>query len=284
MLATFVIGLREGLEAALIVGIVAAFLGQKGDRRSMRAMWAGVGLAVVVCIGVAYALSVAGQRLPLQAKETMEGVLTLVAVAGVTYMLVWMRRNSRHLKADLEARASDALSQNSTKALIVLAFVAVIREGLETAIFLFAILEGSNNVPVGLTGATIGILVASVMGYGIFKGGVRIDLGRFFRVTGVVLVIVAAGLVAAALHEFAEAGWITVGQAPAVDLSGLIQTGSLWASLFTGFLGLQPVPTYAEIVGWLLYLIPVGWYVVAPTRPQVELPLPDREKAANEAS
>lgn len=279
MLATFVIGLREGLEAALIVGIVAAFLGQKGDRRSMRAMWAGVGLAVAFCIGVAYALSLAGQRLPLQAKETMEGVLTLIAVAGVTYMLVWMRRNSRHLKSDLEARASDALSQNSTKALIVLAFVAVIREGLETAIFLFAILEGSNNVPVGLTGASIGILVASVMGYGIFKGGVRIDLGRFFRVTGIVLVVVAAGLVAAALHEFAEAGWITIGQSPAVDLSGLIQTGSLWASLFTGFLGLQPVPTYAEIVGWGLYLIPVGWYVIRPTRPQVVLPAPAKERA-----
>lgn len=284
MLATFVIGLREGLEAALIVGIVAAFLGQKGDRKSIKAMWIGVALAIIACISVAYALSLAGQRLPLKAKATMEGVLTLGAVAGVTYMLVWMRRHSRDLRSNLEAKASEALSQNSTKALVVLAFVAVIREGLETAIFLFAILEGSNNVPVGLTGATIGILVASAMGYGIFKGGLRVDLGRFFRLTGIVLVIVAAGLVAASLHEFAEAGWVTIGQGPAVDLSGLIKTGSLSASLFTGFLGLQPVPTYAELAGWLLYLIPVGWYVLRPNRPRMALPTVTNERAMNEVS
>jgi high-affinity iron transporter len=122
------------------------------------------------------------------------------------------------------------------------------------------------------------------MGYGIFKGGLRVDLGRFFRLTGIVLVIVAAGLVAASLHEFAEAGWVTFGQGPAVDLSGLIKTGSLSASLFTGFLGLQAVPTYAELAGWLLYLVPVGWYVLRPNRARIALPTVTNERAMNEIS
>jgi len=161
MFTTFVIGLREGLEAALIVGIVAAFLIQNGNRKSLRAMWTGVALAVAGCVAVAFALSLADQRLPLRAREALEGGLTLLAVAGVTYMLVWMKRHSRFLKSDLEAKTAAALDQNSTKALVILAFVAVIREGLETAIFLFAILEGSSNVGLGLFGALLGIVVAS---------------------------------------------------------------------------------------------------------------------------
>lgn len=262
MFTTFVIGLREGLEAALIVGIVAAFLIQNGDRQSLRAMWAGVALAVTACVGVAFALSLADQRLPLKAREAMEGTLTLLAVAGVTYMLVWMKRHSRELKSDLEAKTAAALDQNSVKALIVLAFVAVIREGLETAIFLFAILDGSSNVALGLVGALLGIVVASGLGFAIYKGGARINLSRFFTVTGVILVLVAAGLVASSIHEFAEAGLIPWWQGPAIDLSAIVAPGSIRAGLVTAFLGFQAVPTYAELAGWLLFLVPAAWYVL----------------------
>ncbi len=262
MFTTFVIGLREGLEAGLIVGIVAAFLLQNGDRKSLRPMWAGVALAVMACIGVAFALSLADQRLPLKARETMEGALTLLAVAGVTYMLVWMKRHSRDLKSDLEARTAAALDQNSVKALVALAFVAVIREGLETAIFLFAILDGSNSVALGLLGAVLGIVVASGLGFAIYKGGARINLSRFFTVTGVVLVLVAAGLVASSIHEFAEAGLIPWWQGPAINLTPLVAPGSIRAGLVTAFLGFHAVPTYAEVAGWLLFLVPAGWYVL----------------------
>lgn len=196
----------------------------------------------------------------------MEGALTLIAVVGVSYMLVWMRRHSSAIKGDLETRAADALSRDSTMALVGLAFVAVIREGLETAVFLLALLRGSANVALGLGGALLGIVVAAALGFAIYRGGVRIDLSRFFRVTGAVLVLVAAGLVAASIHEFAEAGLVPWGNSPAVDLSGLIAPGTLRAGLLTAFLGFQPVPSYAEVFGWLLFLVPAGLYVLWPRR------------------
>jgi high-affinity iron transporter len=267
MLVTFVIGLREGLEAALIVAIVAAFLIKNSDRRALRPMWAGVAGAVGICIAAALTLHLIGERLPVRAREAMEGGMTILAVIGVTYMLVWMRRHSTQIKTDLQERAARALDSGSTWALVVLAFVAVLREGLETAVFLLGILTGSSNAVVGLVGAAAGIAVASLIGYGIYRGGVRIDLARFFRFTGVLLVVVAAGLLSSAIHEFAEAGMFTIGQTPAIDLSGLIAPGSVQAGLATAFLGFQPVPTYAELTAWLIFLIPAAWYVLRPVQP-----------------
>jgi high-affinity iron transporter len=269
MLTTFVIGLREGLEAALIVGIVGAFLIKNSDRRGLKAMWAGVALAVGVCLAVALSLHLAGQRLPLQIRESMEGVLTLVAVVGVTYMVVWMRRHSQRLRTDLESKTATALDQNSTWALVGLAFLAVIREGLETAIFLLALVGGATNPALGLAGAGAGIVVASGLGYAIYKGGAHINLNRFFRVTGIFLVILVAGLVATSIHQFGEAGVLTWGQAPAIDLSSIIAPGTVRSGLFTAFLGFQPVPTYAELLGWVIFLVPAAWYVL---RPQPKLP------------
>jgi len=243
VLTTFVIGLREGLEAALIVGIIAAFLIRRDSRRALRPMWWGVLAAVILSGGAAVALHIANRSLTLQARETMEGALTLVAVAGITYMIVWMRRHSATLRTDLEERASDALSAGSVTAVAGMAFVAVLREGLETAVFLLATLENVNSVAAAASGAMLGIAVSAVLGYGLYRGGIRIDLRRFFRVTGVVLVIVAAGLLAAAVHEFAEAGLINALQSPAIDLSWLIEPGTVRSSLLTAFFGFQPVPT-----------------------------------------
>lgn len=269
MLVTFVIGLREGLEAALIVAIVGAFLIKNSNRKTLRPMWAGVAGAVALCIAAAVTMNLIGQRLPLKARETMEGTFTVLAVVGVTYMLVWMRRHSHQLRDDLHTKAARALDSNSTWALVVLAFIAVLREGLETAVFLLGILTGSTNPTLGLVGAAAGIAVASLIGYGIYRGGVRINLARFFRLTGVLLVIVAAGLLSSAMHEFAEAGLVTIGQGPAVDLSGVIAPGSVQAGLATAFLGFQPVPTHLELLAWLLFLIPAAWYVLRPvSRPR----------------
>ncbi len=267
MLSTFIIGLREGLEAALIVGMIGAFLVRNSDRRGLRSMWLGVGLAAGLCVAAAVALNIAGQRLPLQLREGLEGVLTLVAVGGVTYMLVWMKRHSRDMRSDLEARTAAALDQKSNLALVVLAFVAVIREGLETAVFLLALVGGSTAPVIGLGGAALGIATASLLGFAIYKGVAHVDLSRFFKVTGVFLVLLAAGLVASSIHEFAEAGWMTWGSQPAVDLSGIIAPGTVRSGLLTAFLGFQPVPTYAELIAWMAFLVPAGWYVVSAPRP-----------------
>jgi high-affinity iron transporter len=264
VLPTFVIGLREGLEAALIIGIIAAFLLQRGERRALAWMWAGVGLAAALCIGVALVFRAIDRSLPHDGQETLASVMALLAVAGVTYMIVWMRRNSRGLKRSLESHAETALLDGSTWALVGLAFFAVIREGLETAVFLIAMFKESSNPRATGTGAVLGIVIALALGYGIYKGGVRINLSRFFRITGFVLVLVAAGLLASAAHAAAEAGWLTVGQASAVNLSWLIAPDTIRESLITGMLGVQPVPTVAEAALWLAYAIPMSLYVLWP--------------------
>jgi high-affinity iron transporter len=251
MLPTFVIGLREGVEAALIVGIIAAFLIQRGERKAIRSMWLGVAIAIALCIGVAVVLSVIGENLPFKQREIMEGVLALIAVAGVTYMIIWMRRHSRGLKGILEENAAAALVAGSSLALIGMAFFAVIREGLETAIFMLAAFQNSTDPMATGLGAVIGVVVAVALGYAIYKGGVRINLSRFFRI---------------AVHSLSEAGVVTQLQSSAFDLTWLVAPGSVRAALLTGMLGLQPVPTTAEMFAWLLYAIPMGAYVLWPQR------------------
>jgi high-affinity iron transporter len=179
-------------------------------------------------------------------------------------MVIWMRRHSRGLKNVLESHAATALVRGSTWALVGLAFFAVIREGLETSVFLIAAFQNSLNPRATGTGAVLGILVAAALGYGIYKGGVRINLSRFFRFTGFILVLVAAGLLASAAHAAAEAGVLTFGQASALDLTWLIAPGTVRASLITGMLGLQPTPTVIEVSLWLTYAIVMSLYVLWP--------------------
>ena len=164
MLPTFVIGLREGLEASLIVGIIAAFLAQRGETRALRYVWLGVLLAVAICAAAAIGLFLFGQSLPFREREIMEGILALVAVAGVTYMIVWMRRHARELKRSLEADAAQALVAGSSLALVAMAFLAVLREGLETAVFMLAAFQSSTSPVTGL-GAVLGVVVAIGLGY-----------------------------------------------------------------------------------------------------------------------
>jgi high-affinity iron transporter len=264
MLPTFVIGLREGLEAALIVGIVAAFLRQRGRRDLLRWVFLGVAASVLLCVAAGVLLRVLSQNLPQRQQEGLETVIGAVAVGMVTYMVVWMRRHSRDLKGQLTAATDAALAVGSGYALVAMAFLAVLREGFETVVFLLAAFNESDAGAAGGVGALLGILVAVALGYGIYRGGVRINLSRFFRVTGVVLVLVAAGLVVNALHTAHEAGWLNVGQQETVDLTSVVRTGSVQASLLTGMLGIQQHPVLIEVIGWLVYLIPVGLYVAWP--------------------
>jgi high-affinity iron transporter len=270
MLPTFIIGLREGMEASLIVGIIAAFLIQRGEPRALRPMWLGVGLAVLLCLVGALILEAVDQALPHKQQEGLATVLALVAVAGVTYMIVWMKRHSRELKGSLEHHAESALLRGSVWALVGMAFFAVLREGLETSVFLLAVFGNSSDPVATGTGAVLGIGLAVVLGYAIYRGGTRINLGRFFRFTGFVLVLVAAGLLASAVHTANEAGWMDAFQTQAFDLRWLVAPGSVRAALLTGMLGLQPVPTMGEVFAWLLYGVPMGLYVLWPQRQRMQ--------------
>jgi high-affinity iron transporter len=264
MIPTFVITLREGVEASLIVGIIAAFLAKEGRSDAMRQMWLGVTIAIALCIGVAVLLEVVGQDLPQQQQEGLETVIGLIAVSAVTYMIIWMRRNARGIKATLEGEAASALAAGSTMALVGMAFLAVLREGLETSVFLLAAFQHSTDSTAAGAGAVLGLVAAVAIGLGLYRGGVRINLTKFFRFTGLVLVFVAAGLLATAAHTAHEAGWINSFQAQAVDLSWLVQPGTVSGSLLTGMLGLQPSPTVVEAIAYLLYAVPMAIYVLWP--------------------
>jgi high-affinity iron transporter len=266
VLPAFVITLREGVEAALIVGIVAAFLVRQRRRDALRPMWVGVGLALGLCAGAAIALRIAGEELPEREQEALETVVGLIAVGFVSYMIVWMRRHARGLKGVLEGEAASALATGSAIGLVTMAFLAVLREGFETAVFLLAVFQDTSNPGSAGTGAVLGLVAAVGLGLALYRGGVRLNLSRFFRVTGLVLVLVAAGLFAMSVHTAHEAGWFNSLQAQAIDLSWLVKPGEISGSLLTGMLGLQPKPTVGETLAYLVYAVPMGLYVVWPDR------------------
>ena len=267
MLPTFVIGLREGVEAALIVGIVAAFLRKEsGGAAVMRAMWIGVAAAIALCIATGTLLHIVDRDLPHREQEGVATVIALLAVGAVTFMIIWMRRHARSLAGDLRASASSALATGTTRALVAMAFFAVIREGLETVVFLLAAFGSASDPASAGLGAVLGIAVAVVIGVAIYRGGIKLNLSRFFRLTGVVLVFVAAGLVASALHTAHETGWLDAGQARALDLRWLVVPGTWTSSLLTGMLGLRPQPTVIEAAGYLAYALPMLLFLLLPAR------------------
>jgi high-affinity iron transporter len=250
MIPTYVIGFREGLEAALIVSIVAAFLNREGQRRALRYVWFGVGIAVVLCTAVGVALQLLDEQLPQRQQEQLETVVGLCAVGIVTFMILWMRRHAAGMRGEL----------------VAMAFFAVLREGLETAIFLLAAFQAASDPLAAGLGALLGILSAVVVGAGLYRGGIRVNLARFFKVTAVFLVLIASGLLATAVHTAHEASWFNSLQGHALDLSWLVVPGTVSSSLLTGMLGLQPNPTYGEVGAYLLYAIPMLLFVLWPQR------------------
>jgi FTR1 family protein len=284
LIPTFVITLREGLEASLIVGIVAAFLVHEGRRDALRAMWIGIGIAVALCTVVALGLRYAGEQLPQREQEGLETIVGLIAVAMITYMVVWMRRHSRTLKSTLQSSAAEALAVGSAMALAGMAFLAVLREGFETSVFLLAVFQDTADTATAAAGAVLGLALAIALGWAIYRGGVSLNLSRFFRFTGIVLVLVAAGLFSSAVHTAHEAGWFNVLQAQAVDLTWLVKPGTVTGSLLTGMLGLQPSPTVGEALAYLIYAIPMGAYVLWPQRARPTSPVARRAATATIAA
>ena len=268
MLIAFLIMLREGIEAALIVGIVAGFLKQSGHSRLMPKVWLGVALAALMCLGIGYGIHSATGEIPQKEQEFVVGVIGLVAVAMLTYMILWMKKAARSMKQQLQDSVQTALNRGNGQgwALVGMAFLAVAREGLESVFFLLAVFQQSPtwSMPVG---AVLGLLTAVVIGALIYQGGMRLNLAKFFRWTGVFLIVVAAGLVAGSLRALHEAGVWNHLQEVVFDSSKYLHEDSPLGVLLGGFFGYTDHPTQGEVLAWLLYLVPVMIWFLHGSRP-----------------
>jgi len=254
----FLIMLREGTEAAIIVGIVSSYLAQTGRRRWLPAVWIGIVGAIAACAALAAALEAAGAEFPQRQQEMFEGCVALIAVAMLTSMVFWMRKAARSIASDLRASVDAALARQNSGgfALALLAFLAVGREGLETIFFLAAIVRQSQGWSI-LIGAALGLICAFGIGLVIYVGGTRINLRRFFQWTGVFIIFVAAGLLAGAVRAFHEAGLWNGLQGATFNLSDILPADGILGTLLGGFFGYQEAPTVGELVAYFGFLIPV---------------------------
>ncbi|MFF5962655.1 iron uptake transporter permease EfeU [Streptomyces collinus] len=277
MFSNYLIGLREGLEASLVVCILIAYLVKTDRRDALKPIWAGIAVAIALAFGFGCALEFGSQELTFQAQEALGGSLSILAVGLVTWMVFWMRRTARHLKSELHGRLDAALAMG-TGALVATAFLAVGREGLETALFVWASVHAaSDGTPRPLVGVALGLLTAILLGWLFYRGALRINLAKFFTYTGGMLVVVAAGVLAYGVHDLQEADFLPGLTDKAFDISGTIPPDSWYGTLLKGVLNFQPDPTTLQVTVWLLYLIPTLALFLAPTR--TTAPTPVRDKA-----
>ncbi len=269
MFGAFVTLLREGFEATLLIAIVLAYLVKIERREDFRQVWYGVGAAVAVSLISAGALFLTAGELEGRAEYIFEGTAMWVAVGFLTYMVLWMRRESRTVAQGIRQSVDTAVEGGSRLALVSLVFVMVLREGIETGLFIFGITRTSTPLQVAL-GSALGIAAAVGLGYMVYAGGKRINLGTFFKVTGVLLILVAAGLLAHGVAEFEEAGLLPA-LIPLWDVSGAPIVGEerLVSELMTAFFGWDPEANLLELIAWVTYLLAVGYAFL---RPQ---PLPE---------
>jgi high-affinity iron transporter len=268
MLGNALIGLREGLEASLVVSILVAFLVKTDRRAELPRVWIGVGVAVAVSVGVTLALTLTQQALTFEAQEALGGSLSIIAVGFVTWMIFWMRRNARTLSSDLRGRLDEAIRLGPA-AVVAMAALAVGREGLETAVFFFAAAQAAGQTAQPLIGFVLGIAVAVLLAYLLYRGAVRINLGKFFTVTGFFLIFVAAGILAYGVHDLQEAGILPGLTTLAFDVSAAIPPDSWYGTLLKGFFNFSPQTTVLEAVVWVAYVATVLPLFLRPRRPAV---------------
>lgn len=256
MLANFLIGLREGLEASLVVGILVAYLVRTGRRDKLSAVWAGVGVAVAMSLLVGAALTFTSARMSFRAQEAFGGTLSIVAVAFVTWMIFWMRRAARSMKGELHDKVDKALAMG-TGALVTTAFIAVAREGLETALFVWTAVQATNQGLRPLAGVVLGLGLAVALGWLLYRRAVQINLAKFFTWTGAGLVVVAAGVLAYGVHDLQEAGILPGLNSLAFDVSHIISSSSVIGALLKGIFNFSPQTTWLEAAVWTAYVVPV---------------------------
>jgi high-affinity iron transporter len=262
--SNYLIGLREGLEASLVVCILIAYLVKTGRRDALRPVWTGIGIAIALALGFGCVLEFGSQELTFQAQEALGGSLSIVAVVLVTWMVFWMRRTARHLRTELHGRLDAALAMG-TGALVATALLAVGREGLETALFVWASVHAAGDgTPRPLIGVALGLATAVLLGWLFYRGALRIDLARFFTWTGGMLVVVAAGVLAYGVHDLQEADLLPGLTSLAFDISGTVPPDSWYGTLLKGVFNFQPDPTVLQAAVWLLYLLPALALFLAP--------------------
>ncbi|MCY7290428.1 MAG: FTR1 family protein [Cryobacterium sp.] len=271
---SFLLTLREGLEISLVLAILFAYL-KKLDRRDLfPAAWAGVALAAVVCVAAGVLFDFFVGDLTGKTEQVVEGTLAFTAAGVLTWMIFWMRRNARGISGELRGRIDAALS-GSTKALTFVAFVAVAREGFETALFLVgAKADGATGTQV-VVGGLAGLLVAGSLGLALYHGGAKLDLARFFRWTGLLLLLFAAGLFAKGVHEFRELfeiEWSFVASSAWTVTSGPLAEGRQVHDFVSGLLGWSPQPERLRVAAYFGYLIPILTLYLRPLRPETQEP------------
>ena len=282
MIGNYLIGLREGLEAALIVSILVAYLVKTDRRHLLPRIWTGVAVAVALSIGVGALLTFGTRTLTFEAQEAIGGTLSIVAVGLVTWMIFWMAANARHLKGELHSKV-DKAAEAGVWAITLVAFLAVAREGIETALFIWAAARSTGQGSAPLFGALLGLATAVALGWLIYRGALKLNLATFFKWTGAALIIVAAGVLAYGIHDLQEAGILPGLNTLAFDVSSVIAPSTWYAALLKGTINFTPATTVLSAIGWLLYVgivMPLFIRKVrTPKRTTTQAPIPQESTA-----
>jgi high-affinity iron transporter len=291
VVANYLIGLREGLEAALVVSILVAYLVKTGRTHLLPRIWAGVGLAIAVSLGFGALLTWGPNGLTFEAQEAIGGSLSIIAVGFVTWMIFWMARAARGLSGELRG-AIDRAAEGSRWSLVVVATLAVGREGLETALFLWAATKAGTRETVGamtptwepLLGAVLGLATAVVLGYLIYRGAIAVNLTKFFTWTGAFLILVAGGVLSYGVHDLQEAGILPGLHTIAFDVSGAIDPNSWYGTILKGVFNFSPVTTVLEATAWALYVVPVMFLFFYRKRASTKASRPTAQPAGSVAA
>ncbi len=280
MFASYLIGLREGLEATLVVSILVAFLVKSDRRERLPMVWAGVSVAVLLSVGFGALLTFTAAHLATQQQEMFDAVTSLAATVFVTFMVFWMRTAARKMSGELREKMGAALELGAT-AVVVVAFLSVAREGLETALLWFAAVQGATSSASPLIGITLGLLTSVALGWGLYRSALRINLTKFFTWTGLLLVLVAAGIFKYGVHDLQESGLVPGLNTYAFDISGVLDPSAWYSTLLSGMFNITPQPSVLEAVAWVVYLVPV---LILFLRPAAKTPASPASKSPQPAS
>ncbi|MBB2740384.1 UNVERIFIED_ORG: high-affinity iron transporter [Microbispora rosea subsp. rosea] len=263
-----------------MVSILVAFLVKSDRRERLPMVWAGVGVAVLLSVGFGALLTFTAAHLATQQQEMFDAVTSLAATVFVTFMIFWMRTAARKMSGELREKMGAALELGAT-AVVVVAFLAVAREGLETALLWFAAVQGATSSASPLIGITLGLLTAVALGWGLYRSALRINLTKFFTWTGLLLVLVAAGIFKYGVHDLQESGLVPGLNTHAFDISGVLDPSAWYSTLLSGMFNITPQPSVLEAVAWVVYLVPV---LILFLRPAAKTPASPASKSPQPAS
>ena len=265
MLSTFLIALREGLEAALIIGILVAYLVKTGRNHLLTPLWVGVGLAIAASLALGGFLSFTSAELSPRGEEFFAGTTSFLAVGFVTWMIFWMKRAARGLRDELHGKVDSAVGAGSL-AIAVTAFVAVVREGLETALFIYTNFKTVGAASSATIGLILGLALAVALGYLIYNRSVKINLSKFFQITGTALVVVAAGVLSYGIHEYQELGWLPGAESFIWDVTSWMAKDSILATVLAGSIGFDTTTSWLQFLVAGAYIAVILWLYLKPAR------------------